>query len=61
VFIGATSDSRFRAIDSRTGKELWVTRMNGNGTANPMTYQGKSGRQYVVQAAGGTLNVYALP
>lgn len=61
VFIGATSDSRFRAIDSRSGKELWVTRMNGNGSANPMTYEGKSGKQYVVQAAGGTLNVYALP
>jgi glucose dehydrogenase len=61
VFIGATSDSRFRGIDSRTGKELWVTRMNGNGSANPMTYQGKSGKQYVAQAAGGTLNVYALP
>jgi quinoprotein glucose dehydrogenase len=61
VFIGATSDSRFRAIDSRTGKELWVTRLNANGTANPMTYQGKGGKQYVVQAAGGTLNVFALP
>ena len=61
VFIGATSDSRFRAIDSNTGKELWVTRLNGNGGANPMTYQGKSGKQYVVQAAGGTLNVFALP
>ena len=61
IFIGATSDSRFRAIDSKTGKELWVTRMNANGTANPMTYQGKSGKQFVVQAAGGTLNAYALP
>ena len=61
VFIGATSDSRFRAIDSRTGKELWVTRLNANGTANPMTYAGKSGKQYVAQSAGGTLNVYALP
>ena len=61
IFIGATSDSRFRAIDSRTGKELWVTRLNASGTANPMTYQGKSGKQYVVQAAGGTVNAYALP
>ena len=25
VFIGATSDNRFRAFDSRTGKELWST------------------------------------
>ncbi len=61
VFIGATSDSRFRAIDSKTGKELWVTRMNGNGGANPMTYQGRSGKQYVAQIAGGTVNVFALP
>jgi glucose dehydrogenase len=35
--------------------------MNGNGSANPMTYQGRNGKQYVVQAAGGTLNAYALP
>jgi glucose dehydrogenase len=61
VFIGATSDSRFRAIDSKTGKELWVTRMNASGSANPMTYQGKSGKQYVAQVAGGTVNVFALP
>jgi len=61
VFIGATSDSRFRAIDSKTGKELWVTRLNATGGANPMTYQGKSGKQYVSQAAGGTLNVFTLP
>jgi quinoprotein glucose dehydrogenase len=61
VFIGATSDSRFRAIDAKTGKELWVTRLNANGGANPMTYQGKSGKQYVAQSAGGTVNVFALP
>ena len=24
VFIGATADSRFRAFDAKTGKELWV-------------------------------------
>jgi len=61
IFIGATSDSRFRAIDSRTGKELWVTRLNASGAANPMTFQGKSGKQYVIQTAAGTLNAYALP
>ena len=26
VFIGATNDSRFRAFDSKTGKELWAAR-----------------------------------
>jgi quinoprotein glucose dehydrogenase len=61
VFIGSTSDGRFRAIDARTGKELFVTRLNGTGTANPMTYQGRSGKQYVVQASAGRLNVFALP
>jgi quinoprotein glucose dehydrogenase len=61
VFIAATSDSRFRALDSRTGKELWVTRLNANGSANPMTYQARNGKQYVAIAAGGTVNVFALP
>ena len=26
VFIGATNDSRFRAFDKDTGKELWTVR-----------------------------------
>jgi quinoprotein glucose dehydrogenase len=61
VFIGSTSDGRFRAIDSRTGGELFVTRLNATGTASPMTYQGRNGKQYVAQAAAGVLNVFALP
>jgi quinoprotein glucose dehydrogenase len=61
VFIAATSDSRFRALDSKTGKELWVARLNANGSANPMTYQARDGKQYVAIAAAGTVNVFALP
>jgi quinoprotein glucose dehydrogenase len=61
IFIGTTSDQRFRAIESRTGRELFVTRLNATGTATPMTYQARNGKQYVVQAAAGTLNVFALP
>jgi glucose dehydrogenase len=55
VFIGATSDNRFRAFDSKTGRELWVTKLDYTATAIPMTYQGKNGKQYVaiVAAAGG--------
>lgn len=53
VFIGATNDSRFRAFDKDTGKELWVTRLPASAHATPMTYIGKSGKQYVVIAAGG--------
>ena len=68
VFVGATTDRRFRAFDSKTGKELWVTRLDHVATAIPMTYRGKNGKQYVaiVAADGGPLIgrglvVFALP
>lgn len=54
VFIGAANDSKFRAFDSRTGKELWAAKIDAVGQSTPITYQGKDGRQYVViMAAGG--------
>jgi quinoprotein glucose dehydrogenase len=61
VFVGATSDQRFRAFDAKSGKELWVTRLPGTGNANPMTYSGRSGKQYVAIVSGGTVNVFTLP
>jgi quinoprotein glucose dehydrogenase len=61
VFIGATPDNRFRAVDSKTGKELWVTNLGKNANANPMTYQGKSGKQYVAIVAADSVFVFALP
>ncbi|HYJ95494.1 MAG TPA: hypothetical protein VEV86_12770 [Vicinamibacterales bacterium] len=45
VFVGATTNRRFRAFDSKTGKELWVPRVGGQVNANPMRYQGKDGKQ----------------
>ena len=33
-------DNRFRAFDSKTGKELWVTKLDYTATAVPMTYHG---------------------
>jgi len=53
VFIGATDDSRFRAFDSKTGKEVWVTKIDAGAHTAPITYQGKDGRQYVVITATG--------
>ncbi len=53
VFIGATLDQRFRAIDVGTGRELWSAVLPAGGKATPMTYVGADGRQYVVIAAGG--------
>src|SRR5256884_8732787 len=40
-FIAGTNDSRFRAFDSETGKELWVTRLEAKWDAPPMTVLGK--------------------
>jgi quinoprotein glucose dehydrogenase len=53
VFIGATDDSRFRAFDSKTGKELWVTKIDAGAHSAPVTYLGKDGKQYVVVTATG--------
>jgi quinoprotein glucose dehydrogenase len=61
VFIGATSDSRFRAFDSKTGKELWAMKLPRNVNANPITYQGKNGKQYVAVIATDAVTVFSLP
>ena len=71
VFIGGTSDARFRAFDADTGRELWSDALEASAHATPMTYRGRSGRQYVAVAAGGggylsrttadVVAAYALP
>ena len=61
VFIAATDDNRFRAIDARSGRDLWVTTLERRGNADPITYQGRDGKQYVAVVATDTLVVYALP
>ena len=54
VLIGATMDSRFRAFDAKTGKELWAIELEASAHATPITYLGKkTGKQFVVIAAGG--------
>lgn len=72
MFIGATQEKTFRALDTATGKILWEDRLPAGAQANPMTfYSDKSGRQFVVIAASGhyqfanghsdLLIAYALP
>lgn len=75
VLIAGTTDRRFRAFDASTGKQLWEAQIEANGHATPMTFQGKkTGKQFVVVAAGGggflrslssvlsdTLIAYTLP
>ena len=61
VFVGATNDKRFRAFDADTGRQLWEASLGNNANANPMSYRGKSGKQYVAVNAGGVIVAYALP
>jgi quinoprotein glucose dehydrogenase len=61
VFIAGLDDQRLRAIDSKTGKELWAAKLDATGNADPMTYQAKDGKQYVAIVAGLTLTVFTLP
>ena len=51
VFIGG-GDSYFYAFDTKTGKEVWRTKIPYANTANPMTYRTRSGRQFIVMATG---------
>ncbi len=52
IFIGASMDSRVRALDIRTGKVLWKALVDAPAVALPAVYEYK-GKQYVVWAAGG--------
>ena len=78
VFIGGTGINYFgarigqpvfRAYDSRSGAELWRVRLSSPAQANPMSFVGKGGRQYVVVAESGVkpaeaevaLLAFALP
>ena len=61
VFYGALADSRLRAFDALTGKELWSANLGARATAQPMSYLGSDGRQYVAITAGGSIRAFALP
>lgn len=52
LFIAASKDEQFRAIDKKTGKILWQVQLPAAGYATPSTYS-VGGKQYVVIACGG--------
>lgn len=60
IFIGATNDGRFRAFDGRTGKELWIEKIDASAHTVPITYKGRDGKQYVVVEAFGGPGIVAL-
>ena len=61
LFIGASTDQRFHAFESKTGKLLWEVKLAANAQASPITYLGKDGKQYVAVVAADQLLAYRLP
>ena len=61
IFIASTDDNRFRALDVKNGRQLWVARLARRGNADPITYLGRTGKQYVAVVATDALMVYSLP
>ena len=49
VFISASSPYLY-AFDKANGELVWQTELGGGGFGNPMTYQSRSGRQFIVIA-----------
>ncbi len=61
LFIAATDDNRFRALDASSGEVIWEDLLERRGNANPMSYLGSDGKQYVVITATDTVLSYSLP
>ncbi|MEB2186018.1 glucose/quinate/shikimate family membrane-bound PQQ-dependent dehydrogenase [Xanthomonas campestris pv. campestris] len=52
TFIGASLDNFVRGFDTRTGKQVWETRVPAGPQAAPLSYT-IDGKQYIVAAVGG--------
>lgn len=52
IFIAAAMDTKLRAFDVETGREVWAGELPASAQAAPMTYVA-GGKQYVVICAGG--------
>jgi alcohol dehydrogenase (cytochrome c) len=62
VFYG-TMDGWFKALDARSGNELWKFHVASGIVANPITYLGPDGKQYVAvySGIGGWMGAVAFP
>lgn len=54
VVFGGTANREFFALDAETGDLLWETRLNGDISGAPVTFE-VEGRQYVAVGAGGRI------
>ncbi len=53
IFIGGTVDGFVRALDARTGEELWRDRLPAPSQGMISTYMGSDGKQYLIVPANG--------
>ncbi len=62
VFYG-TMDGWFKAVDARTGTDLWKFHTASGIVANPITYLGPDGKQYIAvySGIGGWMGAVAFP
>lgn len=56
VVFGGTADRRLFALDADSGDRLWETRLNGDISGAPVTFE-VNGRQYVAVGAGGRIGM----
>lgn len=63
VVFNGTLDGWFRAIDARSGKVLWQSKLGSGIVGNPMTFLGTDGKQYIAIYAGvgGAVGAIAFP
>jgi lanthanide-dependent methanol dehydrogenase len=63
VLFYGTMDGWFKALDARTGTELWKFHVASGIVANPVTYLGPDGKQYVAvySGIGGWMGATAFP
>ena len=54
IVFGSTADRRFFALDPDNGDVLWETRLNGDISGAPVTFE-IDGRQYLAVGAGGRI------
>jgi alcohol dehydrogenase (cytochrome c) len=54
IVFGGTADRYLFALDTETGKPLWQTRLNGDISGAPITFE-VDGRQYLAVGAGGRI------
>ena len=58
VFVAATTDEYFRALDAQTGEVLWAKQLPFSAHAIPMTYRlSPQSRQFLVIASGGSIGM----